>query len=139
MMPSLWYLFIFTINMGSHQDIETTKQRLITILHAPLYSAAMQAKIFASHDRFHRWFLNKFGFDQDTFNLMTAEKSYRVQSIVELFFHTLPMIIVISVYSNANEWSGIGKLAVLIHALMFIKNLGILTLFVTQRCIDGNT
>ena len=49
------------------------------------------------------------------------------------------MMIIISGYSNANEWNGIGKLAVLLNALMFIKNMGLVTIFITEKCIDGHT
>ena len=57
--------------------------------------------------------------------------------VVELFAHTLPLIIVVSSYSNSNAWTGTAKFLVFLCALMFIKNLGILTIFVTQKCIDG--
>jgi len=98
----------------------------------------MQLKLFATIERFHRWFTSKFAMDDTVFQLLTLEKSFRVQVIVETFFHTLPMIFVISHYSNATEWSGLGKFTVFIMALMLIKNLGILTIFVTQKCIDGH-
>ena len=131
LLPPLWYLFIYILYMGSHQEIETGRDRMRKILLSPLYMLAMQFKIYAGIDRFNAWFLKKFQFEELTFNLMTLEKSFRVQVIIELISHTLPMIIIISYYSNSLEWTGTGKFTVFLMALMFIKNLGIVTIFIT--------
>ena len=136
-LPPLWYFFIYVLYIGGHQDIEQTRERLIKILVGFLYMLFMQVKVFTGLDRFHRWFTNKYDLDPLRFNLMQLESSYRVQTVIELFSHTLPMMALVSHHSNAVGWTGAGKFAVLIMALMFIKNLGTLTIFVTQKCIDG--
>ena len=46
-------------------------------------------------------------------------------------------MIVISSVSNALEWSGIGRLAIAFSALMFIKNLSVVTIFAIRKFIDG--
>mmetsp|Transcript_7931 Transcript_7931/g.9137 ORF Transcript_7931/g.9137 Transcript_7931/m.9137 type:complete len:94 (+) Transcript_7931:227-508(+) len=47
------------------------------------------------------------------------------------------MMIVISSVSNALEWSGMGRLAITVSALMFIKNLSVVTIFAIRKFIDG--
>ena len=67
---------------------------------------------------------------------MSAEKSFRIQTVIELATHTLPLLIVISVYSNSGEWTGLGRFTVLILVLMLVKNLAILTRYITQKFIE---
>ena len=47
------------------------------------------------------------------------------------------MMIVISSNSNALGWISMGRLAIAVSALMFIKNLSVVTIFAIRKFIDG--
>ena len=47
------------------------------------------------------------------------------------------MMIVVSSYCNSVEWSGVAKLAIAFAALMFTKNLSVMTIFAIRKFIDG--
>ena len=62
-----------------------------------------------------------------------------MQTVVELFAHTVPMIIVQTANNNATDegWTGVAKVSMLILALMLIKNLSLVTIFIIRKSIDG--
>ena len=68
---------------------------------------------------------------------MTLENLYRVQTILEFFLLTVPMMIVVSSVSNAAEWTGAARIAIAFAALMFTKNLSVMTIFAIRKFIDG--
>ena len=96
--------------MGQHQhnDIREGGERCKKLLYAPLFMLAMQSKLLASHDGVHEFFCNRFDVSEIKFNLMTVENLYRLQTILELFLLTLPMMITVSSFSNSNEWTATG-------------------------------
>lgn len=57
--------------------------------------------------------------------------------MLELFFLTIPMMIVVSSVSNALEWSFMARIAIFFSALMFAKNLSIVTIFAIRKFVDG--
>ena len=71
------------------------------------------------------------------FKLMEIENLYRIQTFLELFFLTVPMLICISSVSNAIEWTLMARLAIILAALMFAKNLCVITIFAIRKFIDG--
>ena len=98
---------------------------------------AMQVKLLASIDGIHHRFSIRFNLPEIKFKLMTLENLFRIQTFLELFFLTVPMMIVISSVSNATEWSLIARIGIILAATSFTKNLGVLTIFVIRKFIDG--
>ena len=135
----LWSFFIWLLYMGQHQhnDIREGGERCKKLLYAPLFTLAMQSKLLASHDGFHEVFCNRFDVSEIKFNLMTVENLYRVQTVLEFILLTLPMMIIVSSYSNSNEWTAMGQLAIFFASLMFAKNLTIFTIFIIRKFVDG--
>ena len=68
---------------------------------------------------------------------MTLENLYRMQTFLELFLLTVPMMIVISSVSNELEWTLMARIAIIFSALSFTKNLATMTIFVIRKFIDG--
>ena len=132
----LWNVFIFMLYMGQHQDIQQTGERCKNIAISPVFALLMQAKVLSGIDFVHGWFCNRFNLSEVRFNIMSLETLYRIQTGLEFFLNTLPMMIVISSVSNELEWSGVGRLAIAVSALMFIKNLSIVTVFAIRKFID---
>lgn len=97
----------------------------------------MQAKVLSGLDGLHHRFCIRFNTPDVKFNIMTLENLYRIQTMLELFFHTIPMMIVVSSVSNALEWSITARIAITFSAVMFAKNLGVVTIFAIRKFIDG--
>lgn len=97
----------------------------------------MQLKVLSGLDFVHHRFCVRFNIPEVRFNIMSLESLFRIQTFCELFLLTIPMMIVISSVSNALEWSGMGRLAIAFSALMFIKNLSVVTIFAIRKFIDG--
>ena len=133
----LWYLFIYVLYMGQHSDIRTGGERCKKIAVSPLFMLAMQFKLLSSLDNIHHRFSIRFNLPEVKFKLMTLENLFRIQTFLELFLLTVPMMIVISSTSNATEWSLIARIAIILSATMFAKNLGVMTIFVIRKFIDG--
>ena len=68
---------------------------------------------------------------------MTVENLYRIYTFLELFFLTVPMIIIISSVSNSSEWTIIARIAIILSALMLAKNLTVMAIFIIRKFIDG--
>jgi len=132
-----WNLFIFMLYMGQHADIRASGERCKKIALSPLFALAMQTKTLSGLDFVHHKFCVRFNIPEVRFNIMAAESLFRIQTLSELILLTVPMMIVISSVSNALEWSGVGRLAIAFSALMFIKNLSVVTIFAIQKFIDG--
>ena len=101
-------MLIWLLYMGQNNDIRTGGERCSKLLLAPFFMLAMQSKLLASHDGVHEGFCNRFDVSEIKFNLMTVENLYRLQTILELFLLTLPMMIIVSSFSNSNEWTAVG-------------------------------
>lgn len=123
--------------MGQHADIRTGSERCKKLAFGPVFMLAMQAKVLSGIDAVHHKFCVKFNTPDVKFNLMTLENLYRVQTMLEMFFLTLPMMIVVSSNSNALEWTVTARLAIVFSALMFAKNLCVITIFAIRKFIDG--
>jgi len=136
-MQPVWNMFIFVLYMGQHSDIRHGGDRCKKILISPLFALAMQAKVLAGIDSLHNRFCIRFNAPDVKFNLMTLENLYRIQTMLELFFLTIPMMVVVSSVSNALEWSLAARIAIIFSALMFAKNLCVVTIFAIRKFIDG--
>ena len=133
----LWHLFIYVLYMGQHNDIRTGGERCKKIVISPLFALAMQAKLLANFDSIHHRFCIRFNTPDVKFNLMTLENLFRIQTFLELFLLTLPQMICVSAQSNADEWTILARIAIVVAALMFTKNLSVMTIFVIRKFIDG--
>ena len=81
----------------------------------------------------------KIGANENKYRMLTLEGSFRLQTLVELLFHTLPMMIVILLDSNQKtEWTVLSLFAVWISSLMILKNLGFVTIFMLRFCVEGS-
>ena len=133
----LWHLFIYVLYMGQHSDIRSGSERCKKLAVSPLVALAMQSKLLAGVDEIHHRFTIRFNVSEMKFKLMTLENLYRIQTFLELFLLTIPMMIVISSVSNALEWTGIARMAIIFSAVSFTKNLAVMTIFVIRKFIDG--
>ena len=133
----LWYCFIYVLYMGSAGEAAPCGTRCCYILLAVVYYLTMWAKLLAGSERFHRWTLARLGIDETAYQLMSLENCFRVQTFVELFAHTVPMIIIQASNNNDSGWTGVAKAAMLVLALMLVKNLSLVTLYVIRKSIDG--
>ena len=135
----LWYFFIFALYMATQGDRIAAGKRCCYIGNAFVYFLVMWTKLLAGSERFHRWALLRMSVDETEFQLMSLESCFRVQTAVELFVHTVPMIIVQAANNNAGDdgWTGIAKVSMLVLAFMLIKNLSLVTIFVIRKSIDG--
>ena len=97
----------------------------------------MQAKLLAGLDSIHHRFTIRFNVPEIKYKIMTLENLYRMQTFLELFLLTVPMMIVISSVSNALEWTLMARVAIICSALSFTKNLATMTIFVIRKFIDG--
>ena len=96
----LWSMFVYILYMGQATDIREGGERCKKIGVGPLFALAMQSKLLASVDSIHHKFCVKFGVPDVKFNLMTLENLYRIQTFLELFLLTLPMMITVSSVAN---------------------------------------
>ena len=133
----LWTLFIYVLYMGQHSDIRSGGERCKKIVVGPLVMLAMQAKLLAGVDAIHHRFTIRFNLPEVKFKLMTLENLFRIQTFLELFLLTVPMMIVISSVRNAIEWSLMARIAIILAAVSFTKNLAVMTIFVIRKFIDG--
>ena len=133
----LWTMFIYILYMGQHSDIRTGGERCRKLAVSPLFMLAMQSKLLSGIDAVHHRFCLKFGLPDVKFNLMTVENLFRIQTFLELLLLTVPMMVVVSSVSNAIEWSGAARLAIVLAALSFAKNLSVMTIFIIRKFIDG--
>ena len=133
----LWPMFIFMLYMGQHTDLKTGGERCRKILISPLFALGMQAKVLSGLDRVQHRFCVQFNIPENRFNIMALEALFRIQTICELFLLTVPMMIIVSSVSNALEWSGLGRFTIILSALMFVKNLSVVTIFAIRKFIDG--
>ena len=123
--------------MGQHSDIRTGSERCKKIGLSFIFALAMQSKLLSGVDVIHHKFCVRFNAPDVKFNLMTRENLYRIQTLLELFLLTVPMMIVVSSVSNALEWSVLARLAIVFSAAMFAKNLSVVTIFAIRKFIDG--
>ena len=123
--------------MGQHSDIRSGGDRCKKIAISPLFMLAMQSKLLTGLDGIHHRFCLRFNTPEVKFNLMTMESLYRIQTFVELFLLTVPMMIIVSAQSNAIEWSVLSRVCIILAALMFAKNLSVMTIFIIRKFIDG--
>lgn len=133
----LWSLFIYILYIGQHSDIRSGGDRCKKILIGPLMMLAMQAKLLSGIDSIHHRFTIRFSLSEVKFKLMTLENLFRIQTFLELFLLTVPMMIVISSASNATEWSAVARIAIILAAVSFTKNLAVMTIFIIRKFIDG--
>jgi len=133
----LWTMFIFLLYIGQHSEIRTGGSRCKKILLSPVFALAMQSKVLSGVDGIHHRFCIRFGLQETKFKLMTLENLFRIQTFMELFLLTVPMLIVVSSTGNATEWTLIARIAIILAAAMFTKNLGIVTIFAIRKFIDG--
>lgn len=95
-----------------------------------------QMKILSGLEGVHKRFSERVGYDE-RFALMTLEGCFKVQTIVELFFHTVPLMIVLCLSNELTKWTSIAKLMLIVLIVMLIKNLSLVTVFVIRRFIDN--
>lgn len=133
----LWYMFIYILYMGQHNDIRTGGERCKKIVIGPLFALAMQVKLLSGIDGIHHRFCVRFNTPDVKFNLMTLENLFRIQTFLELFLLTIPHMIIVSAQSNEDEWSLIARIAIILSAVMFAKNLSVVTIFIIRKFIDG--
>jgi len=123
--------------MGQHSDIRSGGERCKKIAVGPLVMLAMQAKLLSGLDGIHHRFTIRFNLLEVKYKLMTLENLFRIQTFLELFLLTVPMMIVISSVSNAIEWTIMARIAIIFSAVSFTKNLAVMTIFVIRKFIDG--
>ena len=123
--------------MGSAGEAASAGARCCYIMLAFVYYLTMWFKLLAGSERFHGWILSRLQIDETSYQLMSLENCFRVQTFIELFAHTVPMIIVQAANNNDTEWTGVAKLTMLLLALMLVKNLSLVTIFVIRKSIDG--
>ena len=75
--------------------------------------------------------------DETAYPLMSLENCFRVQTVIELFAHTIPMIIIQAQNNNDTEWTGMAKFSMLVLAIMLVKNLSLVTIYIIRKTIDG--
>lgn len=68
--------------------------------YVPVYTFLQQTKLYSCLERLQRWFVAKIGANENKYRMLAVEGSFRLQTLVELLFHTLPMMIVILLDSN---------------------------------------
>ena len=69
--------------------------------------------------------------------MMTMEGNFKVQTIIELFFHTIPQMVCQNMNNDKTEWTTLAKVCMLVTIVMFIKNLSLLTVYIIRRFIDN--
>jgi hypothetical protein len=70
--------------------------------------------------------------------MMTLEGCFRIQTFVELFFHTVPLIVIESFSNEATEWTSIAKLTMIVMIVMIVKNTCLVTMFAIRKLIDNS-
>ena len=86
----------------------------------------------------HKKFESLFNY-REPFHLLTLENCFKVQIVIELFFSTIPELVIVSTNSNKPQigWNGLSVTALLIMIAMFLKNLAILTIYIVRRYVDN--
>lgn len=85
-------MFIYFLYMAQTADIAKSEHRCKRILFAPIYVALQQVKLLSGIESLHKWFSTGACFDEK-YPLMTLEGCFKVQTTIELFFHTIPLMI----------------------------------------------
>ena len=88
----IWYFFIYILYVGQSGEIVTAGERCKKIAMAPLYLLLQQLKLLSGIERVHKKFSQCCGYDEKL-NLMTMEGNFKVQTIIELFFYTIPQMV----------------------------------------------
>jgi hypothetical protein len=72
---------------------------------------------------------------------MTIENCFKVQTIVELLFSSIPLLIIQSMNSNNPlvGWTGISNASVVIIVLNLIKGVSLVTIYAIRRFVDNST
>jgi hypothetical protein len=92
-------------------------------------------KLLSGIETVHKKFGELADFDE-RFHLLTLENCFKTQTIVELFFHTVPLIISQAISNEQTKWSAIAKITMIALIVMLVKNLSLLTVFVIRKFID---
>lgn len=134
----LWHLFVFVLYMGQHQDIREVGDRCKKMAVGFPFMLGQQLKLLSGLDRVHTLFLTKCDIQEARFQLVSMENLFRMQTVLELFGLSLPLMAVITMNANARgAWDPFSKFCVFLAVLMFIKNLSFVTVFAIRKLVDG--
>jgi len=107
------------------------------LFFAPVYMVLQQLKLLSGIEFIHKRFCESAGYN-DGYNMMTLEGCFRIQTFVELFFHTVPLIVIESFSNEATEWTSIAKLTMIVMIVMIVKNMCLVTMFAIRKLIDNS-
>lgn len=95
----LWFLFMYVVYIGSHNDIDSGEERCKMIQQAAFYTFGQWWKVLGGVERVHEKFAHNVGL-KEPFHLLTLENCFKTQIVIETLLQTLPQMIIISEYSN---------------------------------------
>ena len=96
----------------------------------------MFVKLLPAVDTVYNKFESRVGLSQPEFALLSLENSYKAQVLTEFMGLNLPMVITMALNNNTVGWSGISYIAFIVTLMMFIKNVGFMTIYLIRRVID---
>jgi len=145
---------VFILYILQHHDAENVGDKCKKIGLAPLFMILQQVKVLSGFESVHAWFGKIFGYSE-SYHLLSMENTFKLQTVIELFFQTVPQMIIQSSNNNAVvaaartaakaidnnteevfKWNGLATFTMILSVLMFIKNLGLITIYVIRRFID---
>lgn len=145
---------MYILYIVQHNDAENANDKCKKLVLAPLFMILQQAKVLSGFEGVHAWFGRIFGYS-DSYHLLSLENTFKLQTVVELFFQTIPQMIIQSSNNNAVtaaaqaaakvldknseeqfKWNGLATFTMILSVLMFVKNLSLIIVYVIRRFID---
>lgn len=133
-----FYGFMYSLYIGQHGDCHSFKERIQKLVLSPIYALLQQTKLLGGVPLVHKKFEALFRF-REPFHLLTLENCFKVQTVVELLFATIPELVIVSTNSNKPEvgWSPLATVTLVVLVLQFVKCMALVTIYSIRRYVDN--
>ena len=95
-----------------------------------------QTKTLGGIQRVHKKFETMFNY-REPFHLVTLENCFKTQTVIELLFETVPQLAIVGTNSNKIGWTPLATLTLIVLIIMFVKDLGLVTIYTIRRYVDN--
>jgi len=89
LLQPFWYLFVYIAYVATHNEIESTTDRIRKVALAPIYALGQQFKLFGTFECTHALFAHRFGVN-DSYKLFLIDNCFIVQTLTEFALENLP-------------------------------------------------
>jgi len=78
---------------------------------------------------------------REPFRMMTIENCFKVQTLIELMFSSIPLLVIESMNSNNPEvgWTSLAKASVAFIVANLVKGVALVTVYAIRRFVDNSS